>query len=223
MTSDKRTGRIVGVFLVLQLAGIIVPFVLLRPLMTDDYLANAAGYSAQIKTAVLLFWLNCALMIAIAITAWPVFRRYSEPMAIWFIVLSVIVFVLQSVDNTHIMTMLTLSQQYVEGGGSGEISNALSTVVRTTRRWAHYPELFALDAWFILLYAIVLRFRLIPRAVAGFSLLTVALHFVGVPLSGFLGYGFNTSFGVPLVLGHLAMAGWLIGRGFADVNRDRKL
>ena len=214
MTSSKRTGRIVGILLVLQLAGIIVPFVLLRPLVDANYLVNAASYSAQIKAAVLLFWANCALTIGISIAAWPVFRRYSEPMAMWLVVLSVIVFVLQSVDNTHIMTMLSLSQQYAELGGSGEFTNALALVVRTTRRWAHYPELFALDAWFILLYWIAMRFALVPRIVAAFSLVTVVLHFFAVPLPGFLGYGINTTFGVPLVLGHLAMAGWLAAKGF---------
>src|SRR5215204_448801 len=214
MNSAKRTGRIVGILLIVQLAGIIVPFVLLHPLVDTNYLSNAATYSAQIKTAVLLFCANCALTIGISITAWPVFRRYSEPMAMWFVVLSVIVFMLQSVDNTHIMTMLSLSQQYAESGSSPEFTNALALVVRTTRRWAHYPELLALDAWFILLYSIVMRFELVPRIVAAFSLVTVVLHFFAVPLPGFLGYGINTTLGVPLALGHLSMAGWLITRGF---------
>jgi hypothetical protein len=201
--------------LLLQLAGFIVPFVMLRPLMSADYFANGADYSFQIKTAVLLFFANGALTIGISIKAWPVFRKYSEPMAMWLIVLSVIMFVLQAVDNVHIMSMLSLSQQYVESGGvANELNSALAAVVRTTRRWAHYPELFAIDAWITLFGAILLRFAFVPRLIALFGLLTIFLHFVAVPLSGFLGYGISTALGVPMAFGLLANAVWLIAKGF---------
>jgi len=45
MKSAKSPGRLIGVLLFLQLAGLIVPFVLLHPLTTgpQDFLANAAG------------------------------------------------------------------------------------------------------------------------------------------------------------------------------------
>ncbi len=44
MRSAKSTGRLIGALLFVQLAGLIVPFVLLHPLMTGprDFLANAA-------------------------------------------------------------------------------------------------------------------------------------------------------------------------------------
>src|SRR5215203_3702021 len=116
MTTSKRTGKIIGVMLLLQLVGFILPFALLHPLTRADYYATAADYSFQIKAAVLFFFANGTLTIAIAIKAWPIFRRYSDPMAIWLIVLSVIMFVLQAVDNVHIMSMLSLSRQYVEAG-----------------------------------------------------------------------------------------------------------
>ena len=74
MRSAKSRGRIVGMLLFLQLAGLIVPFVLLLPLTTglENYLANAAGFSFQIRVAVFLLFANCALTIGIAIAALPV-------------------------------------------------------------------------------------------------------------------------------------------------------
>ena len=67
MKSAKSTGRMIGVLLFVQLAGLIVPFVLLHPLTSGprDYLANAAGASFQLKVAVFLLFANCALTIAI--------------------------------------------------------------------------------------------------------------------------------------------------------------
>ena len=45
MRSAKSVGRIIGGLLLVQLAGLIVPFVLLLPLTTGtrDFLVNAAG------------------------------------------------------------------------------------------------------------------------------------------------------------------------------------
>ena len=70
MRSAKSTGRLIGVLLFVQLAGLIVPFVLLGPLTRGprDFLANAAGTSLQIKVAVFLLLANCALTIGITIS-----------------------------------------------------------------------------------------------------------------------------------------------------------
>ncbi|HUR97276.1 MAG TPA: DUF4386 domain-containing protein [Pyrinomonadaceae bacterium] len=216
MTSTKSGGRIIGIMLLLQLVGFILPFALLHPLTASDYYSTAAGYSFQIKAAVLLFFANGALTIAIAVKAWPKFRRYSEPMAMWLIILSVVMLVLQAIDNVHILAMLSLSQQYAEGGIPTEGVSALATVVRMTRRSAHYPELFAIDIWIMMFQLIVLRFGLVPRALAALAIVTMVVHFCAIPLPGFLGYGINTSFGVPMAFGLLSMAVWLMVKGFRD-------
>ena len=96
MKSAKSVGRIIGMLLGVQLAGLIVPFVLLHPLTTGarDFLSNAAAASLQIKVAVFLLFANCALTIGISIAAWPIFRQYSEAMALWLVAASVIMFTL---------------------------------------------------------------------------------------------------------------------------------
>jgi hypothetical protein len=216
MTFAKLEGRTIGVMLLLQLVGFILPFALIHPLTRADYYMNAADHSFRIKAAILLFFANGALTIGIAIKAWPFFRRYSEPMAMWLIVLSVIMFVFQSVDNIGLMSMLALGQQYSDGGSTNEGFAALAAVLREMRRWAHYPELFAIDFWIMLFQAILLRYALVPRALAAFGLLTMAVHFCAIPLSAFLGYEINTNLGVPMAAGLFSIAVWLIAKGFSD-------
>ena len=218
MKSAKSTGRLIGVLLVVQLAGLIVPFVLLHLVTTAprDYLANAAGSSLQIKVAVFLLFANCALTIGIAIAAWPLFRQYSEAMALWLVAASVIMFTVQAVDNAHILSMLCLSQQYVQSGGPDELFQTLAAVVGSTRRWAHFTELLVIDAWIFLLYISLYRFAVVPRPLAVFGLLTVVLHFTAIPLRGFLGYRLVTPMGVPMGLSHLALALWMMAKGFKE-------
>lgn len=221
MRSAKGTGRIIGMLLVFQLAGLIVPFVLLLPLTTgpQNYLAHAVESSFQIKLAVFLLFANCALTIGITIAAFGVFRQYSEAMALWLLAGSVIMFLLQAVDNVHVLSMLSLSQQYAEARGPDELFQALAAVVGSTRRWAHFTELLAIDCWIFLLYSVLYRFALVPRALGAFGLITVMLHFTGIPLRGFLGYSLVTLMGVPMAFSHMTLALWLLAKGFDERHR----
>jgi hypothetical protein len=218
MRSAKSVGRLIGVLLLVQLAGLIVPFVLLHPITrgSRDWLANAAGSSFQIKAAVFLLFANCALTIGVAIAAWSVFRRYSEAMALWLVALGVIMFTLQTVDNAHVLSMVSLSQQYVQAGGPDDVFQTLAAAAGSTRRWVHYSELLAIDAWIFMLYSVLFRFALVPRALAAFGLITVLLHFTGITLPLWLGYSSVTLMGASMALSHLALALWLMVKGFEE-------
>jgi hypothetical protein len=205
-------GRLVGALLILQLAGFIVPFVLLLPITTgpEGYLANAAAAASQIRIAVVLLLVNGALTVAISSIVFPSVRQHSVPMALSLMAAAVIMLLLQAVDNIHILTMLSLSQQHGSAGGTGEWLLALATTVGTTRKWAHYSELLAIDSWIFLFYLILFRFAMVPRALAAFGLLCVTLHFVGIPARGFLGLGLITTMGMPMALSHVLIGGWLV-------------
>lgn len=218
MKSAKSVGRIIGVLLLVQLAGLTVPFVLLLPLTRGprDFLANAAGNSFQIKVAVFLLFANCAVTIGISIAAFPVFRKYSDAMALLLVAVGVIMFSLQAVDNAHVLSMLSLSQQYAQAGGPDELFQTLAAVVGSTRRWAHYSELLVIDAWILVFYSLLYRFALVPRALAVFGLITVMLHFTGITLPLFLGYRSVTLMGATMALSHIALALWMMAKGFEE-------
>ncbi|HEX6104812.1 MAG TPA: DUF4386 domain-containing protein [Gemmatimonadales bacterium] len=202
--------------LLVHLVGLILPFVLLLPLTTDPrtYMANAVEASSRITSAVFLLFANGALTIGITILLVPVFRRYSEALTLWLLAASVIMFLLQAVDNVHVLSMVSLSREYAEAGGSEELFPTLAAAIGSTRRWAHLTELLAIDCWIFLLYTVLYRSRLVPRALAVFGLTTVLLHVTGIPLRGFLGYGPVALMGVPMALSHLALGMWLAARGF---------
>ena len=127
-------------------------------------------------------------------------------------------FLLQAVDNVHVLSMLSLSQQYTEAGGPDELFQTLAAV-GSTRRWAHTSELLAIDWWIFLLYSVLYRFTMVPRALAGFGRMTVVLHVTGIPLRGLLGYGPVALMGVSMALSHMTLAIWLVAKGFDERNR----
>ena len=136
-------------------------------------------------------------------------------MALWLLAASLIMFLLQAVDNVHLLSLVSLSQQYVDAGRPDQLFLALAAMAGATRRWAHLTELLAIDCWIFLFYVILYRYALVPRAVAVFGLVTVALHFAGVPLAGFLGYAPVTPMAASMALSHVTLATWLAARGFS--------
>jgi len=112
MRFATSTARTIGVLLLLQMAcGLILPFVLWRPLMAGSpaFLIAAAASSSQIRAGVFLSFIGGALTVAIAITLWPVIRRYSEPVALWFLVVCAISCTLDALQNAGVLSMLSVS------------------------------------------------------------------------------------------------------------------
>ncbi len=220
MRPAKSVGRIIGMLLFVQLVGLTLPFILLMPITTAGFLENAAGLALQIRVAVLLLFANGALTIGIAIAAFPVLREHGYSMALWFLALSVIWFSMQAIDNAHILSMLSLSQRYAEGGAlNAELFGALAALARSSRRWAHYTELLVIETWFFVFYGLLFRLSLVPRRLAGFGLIMVIVHAAGITLPMFIGYGSVPLLGFSLALSHLAMGSWLVAKGFDESRR----
>jgi uncharacterized protein DUF4386 len=128
-------------------------------------------------------------------------------------------FAMQAVDNVHVMSMLSLSQRYAQAAGPPELSRALAAVVGSTRRWSHLTELLVIDCWIFSLYSALYRFAVVPRALAAFGAITVMLHFAAIPLRGFVGVGPVTLMGVPMGVSHIALAVWVVAKGFDERGR----
>jgi Domain of unknown function (DUF4386) len=221
MKSATSVGRLVGVLVLLHFAGaLIVPFVLLHPLVAPGFLQNAAGSSAQIRAAVLLFFIGSAMAIGIAIAVLPVLRRFSEAMALWLLAFAIAAFCLQSVDNAAILSMLSLSQRYATPGTANlDVFETLAVVVSSARRWAHYSSLLMVGSWIFLLHATLYRFSLVPRAIAAFGLIGSTLQISAVTLRGLLGYPPIMVLAMPLAPAYVGLAVWLIVKGIDDRHR----
>ena len=215
MKTRKSTGRLIGALMLVQLVGLSLPFILLMPGLTTDYLNAAAPMAGSIKVAVFLLFANAAVTLGIAIAAFPAFREYSVRMALWLLAISTVWFVMQSVDNAHILSMLSLSTRHTEAAGANaDLYNMLGAQVRSTRIWVHYTELLVIDLWFALLYTALLRFRFVPRLLGWFGLLAVVLHLIGIPLAMFIAYPSIPQLGFSLAISHLLIGGWLVAKGF---------
>lgn len=218
--TEKIAGRRVGVLLLVQLVGLILPFVLLLPL-GRGFLTTAAPAADQIRLAVALLFANGALTIWLSVLIVRHLRSQGGGSAIWLPTAAVIMCVLQAVDNAFILTLLTLSERSVGAATPAEVLATSGEAIRLIRQWTHTIAILAIDVWIVSLYTVLHRRHAVPQLVTAFGLATALLHFTGIPLRSVLGLMPLASLGMPMALGHLVLATWLILKGWRLVPPSR--
>jgi hypothetical protein len=216
MTSTKNVGRIVGLLFLVQAA--LAPLVYFRwitPMRGASFLETAARSALQIRVAVLLMFVLGALTLAIAIAATPVFRRYSERMALSFLALSIVGLSTLAIESIALRTMLALSQEYAKATDTKELLQTLGGMARSTSYWAHYTNLMFSHAAAVVFNIILFRFALVPRAIPAFGMAATLLSTAAVTMP-LLGYRFVFLMLMPVSLSQLALMLWLIVRGFEE-------
>lgn len=215
MEGTHRASRILGALILAQMVGgYLVNFVLTAPLFgAPGFLVNAAAHPRRLGLSVLVGLALGAVSVAIAITAFPVFRQHSQALALWLVALAVASLALAAVENMNVMSMLSLSQAYAKAGAAAhEQFQALRVVVAAARNWAHFVGLIVGGGTLFVLYAVLYRFALISRALAAFGLVAVLLQLTAVAMPLF-GHDVVFPMLAPLGVSQLALALWLLTKG----------
>lgn len=217
MNSSTRQGRLLGLLLLAQLTGLIVPFVMLKALYAPPgFLESAAHGVAPIRWALFLLLANGAVTTGISVYAHSSLRPSGRVLAHALIVLGAAMLILQAVDNTHVRAMVALSQRHIESAEASRASlETLGALAASTRRTAHYTVLLVVGAWMLSFYSAIWRSRLVPRAFAALGVLAAALHLGGVSLPVLLGYPSVMLVAPLLAVSHGLLIAWLLARGFA--------
>lgn len=211
-------GRTVGILLLLQLvAALTLPFILSKPITfgSPAFLTAVTEHSFQIRSAVLLSFVGSALTVYLGITAFQILRLFSKSVALLFLVVCAVSCTLDVVQAGTIMSMLSISKQFVASGATDSgLYQVVGAAVASARRSAHVTQLLAIGAWMFVFYITLFRFKLIPRVLAAIGVVGVALQFTGVTLMMLLGYRSIGEMAMPLLPIQITVAVWLIIKGF---------
>ena len=217
MQSPRNTGRVVGILSLLHLiVGLTTPYIILRPLGEPlDASAIVSGF--QVRLAVMLLFVGGALTIVIAVTGWSTFREYSFQFATWLLALAIANFVLQCMENAAWMSLFTFSNEYAKANaGDANLFHVTGIALRMIWKWVHYTHLLIMVSWMFMLGVILWLTGVVPRALAILLSLGSLLQIIGITLPQFIPYQSPAPIfmGLPLGIIYLALAMWLIGRGF---------
>jgi hypothetical protein len=218
MMTVKSVGRAAGALMLVQaIGGMLTNFVLLQPAMSPPgFLVSAAPHALRVGVSAVLGIFIGAVAMAIAITVFPFFRRYSERMALLLLALATAALALAVVENGTVMSMLSLSKAYAASNAADPAAfDGLRGVVAAARNWAHFTHLVVGGSIFLVFYATMFRFALVPRALAALGMAAFVLQMATVSLPFFGGQVIFPLL-APAGIVNLALVAWLLTKGFAD-------
>ncbi len=213
MNDLRNASRWLALLLLTQMViGPIANFALLGDTFDapGGFLANAAPHAASFASAILLS-LGLALVSAgIAVVLWPVLRPRSERMALSLAILGGAGIALAGFEAANTLSMLSLSKAYLAAAApDAALFDGLRGVVAAQRNRAHLVQLMSAGGILLATFIALFRFRLVPRALAGFGVLATLAQLAAVtkPL-----YGGWVIFPLlaPIGIANLLLIGWLL-------------
>lgn len=218
LESPRTVGRTFGLLLMAQilLAGPVYTAPgMMRAVTGRNFLTTAAADAMQIRFAVLLLFVLGSLTLAMALTAMPVFRRNSERMAYLFLGLSIVGLGTQALESVAVRSMVSMSLMYATAGAPTEMLETVGAVLRSGWLSAHFTNVLVGHITMFTVFIIVYRFSLVPRALGAAGIAAATLS-VSAVTSTLLGNQFAYWMVMPVALTAIALALWLIVKGFED-------
>lgn len=215
MKSNKKAGRLVGLlFLLIFAIGITVYQFLQGPvLFSDDFLTATSANSNEIIISTLLLFLSGIMAVFIATILLPIFKKYSITLSFLYLAFSILSFIAISIDNSSVLSMLELSQEYAKNGtGNSDIAHVLGNVFYKKHWWTHYLSLLISCFPVFILYYTLYVSELIPKVISIVGIIAVILMFTEI-LFSILGNSISMNMLLPIGLIQLILPLWLIFKG----------
>ncbi|MHA2343101.1 MAG: DUF4386 domain-containing protein [Candidatus Hodarchaeales archaeon] len=222
MNSNRKTAIIVGVLFLISYCGVFIGNAILAPILdAPDYLMNIYRNKNQVIIGVLIELINDAVVVGIAAMLFSILKKHSESIALWYVGFRVIEAVIYSISKISILSLITLSQEFI-AAGAADASNfqALSVLALSGRYWAGEMAAIFFFLGALIFYYLLYQSKLLPRFISVWGLIAVAsvitAKVLGVPD---LTQGFQPAMisYFPIVLNELFLAIWLIVKGFKSV------
>jgi uncharacterized membrane protein len=216
MDSNRKTAIFVGVLFITATVAYSLGVIFLDPILGgSDYLTKASENEKQVILGALLVLIDAVAVAGIAIMRYPILKKHNETLALGYVGARIVESVLFFVNVIFILTLLTLSQEFVKAGASdASYYQTLGTLLLSAGNWAYLLGLglaFALSA--LMLNSLLYQSKLIPRWLSGWGLVGAALVFANYLLESFSINPVEILF-LPIAVQEMVFAVWLIIKGF---------
>jgi len=214
MNSNRKTAIIVGVlFIIGTVAGVLINAYSGSTLDDPDYLITFSANENQIIIGMLLMLIMGFALAMVPVLLFPIFKKHNEALALGYVGARIIEGVLYIVAGISLLSLLTLSQEYVKAGAP-DASN-FQTLGALLLEAAHWIEqildiVFPLGA--LMIYYLFYQSNLIPRWLSVWGLIGAILYLAS-PMLVMFGSELGILMG-PLAVQEMVFALWLIVKGF---------
>lgn len=220
MTSNQKTGRIVG-FLLLLIMGVGIPSLNLRGLSTSlasepNFLEYIHQNAMGMRIGMVLDILASALWLFIAIYLFPRIKQYKTGLALAFFGLWLVNFGIIIYGNISHLSLISLSGEFVNGTTlSPEVLSSLGLLKIEDYFWSHFMALITYASAAFVFYFYLIKTKLVPRFLSLWGMVAISLVFFASWANIFemdISFHFYSQNGIHMI----AFMGWLIAKGFRN-------
>jgi hypothetical protein len=220
MNYYRKIAISAGVLFIIATGADLLSIPFLGPMTATNYLVSVSANGGLVAAGALLLFIGGAAATGIAISLYPVLRKYNRGLALGAVGFRTFEGVLRFVAVCGLLLLITLSQQFVKAGApDSSYFQTLGVLLVAGYRWvANVGSLLAFSIGCLLYYIIFYRTKLVPRWLSGWGLVAGILSMLSCLLVMFgLMAPFSTEqivLNLPILPQELVLAVWLIVKGF---------
>jgi len=216
----RKLAIIVGVLWIIYTSVDILSFLFTGSITSTNYLVSVSENAGLVGTGALLLFIGGACAAGIAISLYPVLKKFNAGLALGAVGFRISEGVLRFVAVCGYLLLITLSQQFVKAGApDSSYFQTLGVLVYAGNRWVgNVASLLAFSIGALLYYIIFYRTKLVPRWISAWGLVAAILGMLSCVL---VLVGLIAPFGteqvviaIPMLPQELVLAAWLIAKGF---------
>ena len=220
MNRNRKTAIIVGVLFITATVASVLGTLFYKPILdAPDYLIDISANENRVIIGAIFGLIAAFASASIAIWLYPILKKHHEDLALGAVAFRIIEGVLYIVAVIGLLSLLTLSREYVKAGApDASFFQTSGTLLVEVRAWAGQLGVIAFTLGAMMYYYVLYQSRLIPRFISGWGFLGVALSLATALLSIF-GQIVPLStvsilLNLPLAVNEIVFAVWLIVKGF---------
>jgi hypothetical protein len=218
--TDRKTAAVVGVLFILGT----VPALLVLPLYGNsvnapDQLTAIAMNEGQMIILTAMKFLMGAACAGIGLALYPILRKYNEGLAFGAAGFRIIEGVVDVVGALLLVTLLTLSQEYlIAGAPEASYFQTADVLINTGKDWlTNVAMLLTFGIGALMYYIVFYQFRLVPRWLSVWGLVAIIMTIISavlvlfqfIPSAGTIQIVLN----LPILPQEMVLAVWLIAKG----------
>lgn len=228
MDATRITEKTIGILFITATVAYSLGVVFLDPILGDsDFLTKVSENENLVTIGTLLVLVDSVAVAGIGIALYPILKKHNEIFALGYAGARIIESVLFMVNVIAILSLLSLSQEFVKAGAADALQyQTLGTALLAVSVWAYLLGLglaFSLSA--LILNFLLYQTNLIPRWLSGWGFIGAALVFANFLLQYF-GIDPVEILFIPIAVQEMVFALWLIVKGFNSgeiISREAKL
>jgi len=178
MNSDKTIVKITGLLFLIQIVTYMIgnQFLTSPVINSPDYLTSIYENSNQLLIGTLLEFICAIAVVAIAVLLFPILKKYSERIAMWYVVFRISEFTIIVFSKIKILSLIPLGQKYVNSTMSeNENLKTFGNIILNEYSIAVLMVMVAFSIGAFMFYYLLYKSKLIPRFISVWGLIGVTL------------------------------------------------